>query len=197
MARPRTDIRDRLLADAMFYVAMHGVGDLSLRELATALGTSSRMLVFHFGSKEVLLAEIVRTVEQQQREFLQQVTAEGEGAPADWLRALWHHLIDPALAPYERLFFELYGQALQGRPHATALLDGIVESWLDPLSAIFQQAGVPEERSRQDARLAVAVARGLLLDLLSTGDKAAVTSAFDRFVSTYESRVEEPQRTIP
>ncbi|MEV1171244.1 TetR/AcrR family transcriptional regulator [Nonomuraea sp. NPDC049784] len=194
MARPKTDTRDRLLADAMFYVAMHGVGDLNMRELATALGTSSRMLVFHFGSKEALLIEIVRAVEQQQREFLERVTAENEIAPVDRLRALWRHLIDPALAPYERLFFELYGHALWGRPHAIALLDGIVESWLGPLSEIFQQAGVPAERSRQDARLAVAVARGLLLDLLATGDRAAVTSTFERFVATYEGRVEEPQR---
>lgn len=55
--------RERLLAAAVEHVAAHGVGDLSLRRLAAALGTSHRMLVYHFGSREGLLVEVVREVE--------------------------------------------------------------------------------------------------------------------------------------
>lgn len=187
MARPKTDTRDRLLADTMRYVAANGLGDLSLRNLAPALGTSARMLVFHFGSKDELLVEIVRAVEQRQREFLQQITAEPTGTPAGDLRALWQRLLDPSLIPYERLFSELYGQALQGHPHATPLLDGVVDDWITPVSGIFLRMGLSTDRALQDARLAIAVTRGLLLDLLATGDKTAATEAFERFLSTYET----------
>ena len=58
--------RERLLAGAIDYVAEHGLADVSLRTLAEALGTSHRMLIHHFGSKEQLWVEIVRTVEARQ-----------------------------------------------------------------------------------------------------------------------------------
>ena len=75
------------------------------------------MLVYHFGSKEGLLVEVIRTVEARQREAL---------PVAEQARRMWQRLADPALWPHERLFFEVYGQALQGRPHTTELLDGIL-----------------------------------------------------------------------
>ena len=52
--RPRTSAWDRLLHDAIAYVAEHGLAELSLRKLAAAIGTSHRMLIYHFGSKEGL-----------------------------------------------------------------------------------------------------------------------------------------------
>ena len=61
--------RQQLLDAAIDYVAAHGIGDLSLRTLASALATSHRMLIFHFGSKDQLWIEIVRTTEERQRTF--------------------------------------------------------------------------------------------------------------------------------
>jgi len=167
------DPKARLLTKVVDYVAGHGVTGLSLRDLAAAVGTSHRMLIHHFGSKEGLLVEVVKAVEAQQRQALAELTAGAGSQDLDAVgTAFWERLTDPALDRQERLFFELYGQALQGRPWATSLLDGIVDDWLVPLRAILPAA---------DARLALAVARGLLLDLLATGDKAAVTTAMRRF----------------
>ena len=152
-----------------------GVGDPSLRQLAAALGTSHRMLIYHFGSKEGLLVEIVRTVEAAQRQALADLEAEAEaagGTLADVMRRFWQRLADPSLWPAERLFFELYGQALQGRPHVASFLDGIVTSWLGPATDLARRHGMPEPEARATARLGLAVTRGLLLDLLATGDRA-------------------------
>ena len=92
-----------------------------------------------------------------------------------------------SLWPFERLFFEIYGQALQGRPHAAPLLDGIVTSWLDPLTEFAVELGIPAEDARANARLWVAVARGLLLDLLATGDRRGVDQALEQFSSQLEA----------
>ncbi len=100
---------------------------------------------------------------------------------------MWQHLSDPALWPNERLFFEMYGQALQGRPHTVDFLDDIVESWLEPIAALRREQGVPPEASRAQARLDLAVTRGLLLDLLATGDRAATEAAMEQYSSLYES----------
>ena len=80
------------------------------------------------------------------------------------------------------MFFELYAQALQGRPGTEGFLDGVVGSWLEPLREAFRAAGGDETSARADARLAVAVTRGLLLDLLATKDRAAVDEAFERYL---------------
>jgi AcrR family transcriptional regulator len=145
------------------------------------------MLVYHFGSKEGLLVAVVREVERRQREALATLSADPDLPPIEQGRRLWQRLTDPALAPHERLFFEVYGQALQGRPHTTALLDGIVDSWLEPLAELNMRHGLPEPAARASARLGIAVARGLLLDLLATGDRTGVDEAMDLFVAMYES----------
>jgi AcrR family transcriptional regulator len=179
--------RQRLLDGAIEYVSSNGIGEVSLRALAAALGTSHRMLIHHFGSKEQLWVEIVRTVERRQRELLSEVLP-APGQPvgaAMW--AWWKHISDPSLWPNERLFFELYGQALRGRRHTTELLDGIVESWLGPATAINVELGVPPDVARAHARLGIAVTRGLLLDLLATGEVAAVDEAMKAFIAVYET----------
>src|ERR1044071_9050710 len=73
--------RERLLAGAIEHVSQHGVGEISLRQLAAALGTSHRMLLYHFGSREALLIEVIQTVEEQQRAALAQILAEEGDAP--------------------------------------------------------------------------------------------------------------------
>jgi AcrR family transcriptional regulator len=177
-ARPR----ERLLAAAVDHVLEHGLTDLSLRELAAAIGTSHRMLLYHFGSKEGLVVAIIRTVEQAQRDVFVDLDTAGLSR-VDMLRAMWRRFTDPALGPHERLFFEIYGQALQGRPGAVELLDGIIDAWVEPAAASAVAHGVDPDTARTDARLNVAVVRGLLLDWLATGDRPAVDAAFERYVS--------------
>jgi hypothetical protein len=92
--------------------------------------------------------------------------------------------------PYERLFFELYGQALQGRPHTAEFLDGISDDWLEPLVAAAVARGIPEPQARTHVRLGVAVTRGLLLDLLATGDTEAADQAMDAFIALTERWLE-------
>jgi AcrR family transcriptional regulator len=185
MARTQegTSARERLLAAAMEHVAQHGVGDLSLRGLAAALGTSHRMLIYHFGSREGLLIEVIRAVEEQQRAALAEMLRDAEASPADSMRRMWRRVADPALWPNERLFFEVYAQALQGGPHALPLLDGIVDAWVEPLTRIAVAQGRPEPEARAEARLGVAVVRGLLLDLLATGEREAVDAAMERYIA--------------
>jgi AcrR family transcriptional regulator len=178
--------RERLLAAAVDYVAAHGIGEVSLRQLAAALGTSHRMLVYHFGSKEGLLVEVIRVVEARQREALADLAADADLPVAEQARRMWRRLADPALWPHERLFFEVYGQALQGRPHTAALLDGIVDSWLEPLTALNVAQGLPPESARASARLGIAVTRGLLLDLLATGDRPGTDAAMELFIDMYQ-----------
>jgi AcrR family transcriptional regulator len=188
--------RQRLLDGAIDYVAQHGLADVSLRTLASALGTSHRMLIHHFGSKERLWVEIVRTVEARQRDLLGEILPDHDQPVAEAMRAWWKHISDPALWPNERLFFEIYGQALQGRPHTGELLDGIVEDWLDPITEMNVSLGVPRKEARAHARLGIAVTRGLLLDLLATRETAAVDAAMEAFIDIYTTWLNHSSRIV-
>ncbi len=176
--------RDRLLRDAIEYVAEHGLADLSLRRLAAAIGTSHRMLIYHFGSKEGLVVAVIRAVEAEQRERLTDLEIDPALTPAAMARRMWRHLSDPALWPNERLFFEMYGHALQARfPGAPDFLRDIVESWLEPIAAARRAQGVAPDVARAQARLDLAMTRGLLLDLLATGDRAGADAAVEQAIA--------------
>jgi len=184
---PGATERDRLLAAAIGHVTDHGVSDLSLRELAGAIGTSHRMLIYHFGSKDGLKRAIVGRVEQIQREYLAELVLHPSVDTAEAIRRLWRHLSDPSLWPHERLFYEIYGQALQGRPGTAGFLDGIVDAWVTPAAEFAVQQGAPPAIARADARLGVAVVRGLILDLLATRDPVGVGEALERYASFYDA----------
>jgi len=195
---PAASQRDLLLDRAIEHLAAHGLGDTSLRQLADALSTSHRMLIYHFGSKEGLLVAVVQAVEDRQRAVLAEIVGHGDtdgisgeaarGADADILRRFWNQLADPVLWPHERLFFELYGQALQGRPHAASLLDGIVDDWVTPAVERAGHHGADGRAARAEARLGLAVIRGLLLDLLATGDRQGVDDAMERHIAAVAAR---------
>lgn len=180
---PRQGAREALLHKAIDHIADRGLSDLSLRELAAAIGTSHRMLIHHFGSKEGLWVEVIRAVEAEQRASLPDELPDPTVDLGAAMRAWWKHISDPSLWPNERLFFEIYGQALQGRPGTTELLDGIVDSWLPAGREGYSALGVASQEAEARARLGIAVTRGLLLDLLATGERERVDAAMEQWIA--------------
>ena len=106
---------------------------------------------------------------------------------------MWDHVADPSLADFERLFFALYGRALQGDASTLPLLRDDIESWLDANVALSGAVGIPADVARVHARLGLAVTRGLLLDLLATGDRAGTAAALDVYARRYAGRWWEAQ----
>jgi AcrR family transcriptional regulator len=159
------------LAAVVETCAERGLGERSLRDIAEAAGTSHRMLIHHFGSREGLMVAVVREVEARQAAL----AAGLGGGPAERLGEMWEHLSDPSLRTFERLFFECYARGANGEAPFDALLPEAVDSWL---------ASEPADRVDPAlTRLALAVVRGLLLDLVATGDTAATTTALRRFTA--------------
>jgi AcrR family transcriptional regulator len=169
--------RDQLLDRCVAALLRRGIGDLSLREIAAEAGSSHRMLIYHFGSRDGLLAAVVGRIEADQRTVL----AALPGDPREASRAFWTHLTDPALAPAERLFFEIYAQALHGRDWTDSFRVAVIDAWEAPLIEMYQRLGASPTTARSHVRLGLAVTRGLLLDLLLTGDRDTVDGAIELF----------------
>ena len=180
--------RQRLLDAVVAHFTTEGLADQSLRRIAEAIGSSHRMLLYHFGSKDGLLLAVVRDVEARTQDRLAAFGEESLEETDVLIRRMWSYLSDPALGDFERLFFALYGRALQGDEAIRSLLDDDVAHWLDANVALSAPLGVPADMARTHARLGLAVTRGLLLDLLATGDREGVERALDVFAAHYRGR---------
>ena len=141
-----TAARDELLARVVTWFAEHGVGDTSLRTLATGIGTSHRMLNYHFGSREGLLGAVVEAVEQAEHAALVELAATHDD-PFDAGAAFWTRVADRAEV-FAPLFFELSTHAMRGRPHAAGLRVWLRTGWLDVLTDGYRGLGLPADRSR-------------------------------------------------
>jgi AcrR family transcriptional regulator len=171
----RPDIgRRRDLLDALIdEFADGGIGGRSLREVAEAVGTSHRMLLHHFSSRDELILAVVEEIERRQRSVLGTLPT---GA-AEGFVAMWDDVRRPELRPFERLFFECYSRAAQGEEPFARMVPGAVDDWLSDVS---KATGGTADRAM--ARLGLAVIRGLLLDLTLTNDDEGVDAAARVFI---------------
>lgn len=172
--------REGLLAAAIGYFAANGIGDASLRQVAAAIGSSHRMLLYHFGSRDGLLEAVVAELERAERDVLTRVLGEDDrdGRQRAW--EFWTHVAD-VVDFYGPLYFELAAHAMRGDDRGAPLRVPNVEMWLDALATLWRRADLPAAQARVHARLNLAVARGLLHDLLLTGDRRAVDDAMAMF----------------
>ena len=173
MARPPDLQRRQQLLDAVVEeFAVRGIGDRSLRDIASAVGTSHRMLLHHFGSRDEFLLAIVNEVERRQMTMMRELPTD----PAEAIAAMWANLRRPELRSFERLFFECYSRGVQGEQPFARMLPAAVDDWL----------AIDTDRDRAVdpafARLGLAVIRGLLLDLVATGDEGGVDAAAQAFI---------------
>jgi AcrR family transcriptional regulator len=180
MPRAPDERRRRELLDALVETfAASGIGTRSLREVADAVGTSHRMLLHHFGSRDELLLAIVAEVERQQTVALDALPDD----PAEAIAAMWVILRQQRLRPFARLFFECYARAAHGEVPFTRMLPGAIGGWLEAIDR--RSAGKSDPAL---ARLGLAVFRGLLLDLVATDDEQGVDAAAQRFTELLRDR---------
>ena len=177
-----------MLAATIEHLAQDGSHDLSLRSIAAAIGTSHRMLNYHFGSRAGLLTAIVSELERRQRGLLAEALRDRSAPAGALMWQMWEQLADERMWPYERLFFEMSGRALQGEAGAQPLRSELVDPWLESVDELVLRFGLPPAEARAQARLGVAVTRGLLLDLLATGDRAGTDAPMRRFIAQQTPR---------
>ena len=172
--------KDELTQALIGYLMEHGLADLSLRPLAAGVGTSARLLVYHFGSKEGLLAEVLGAMHSHVRASLTTLldTPSVPGGARPPLRRLWDWAVADANYPYLAMLYEL--QILAARQPATYAPHLRQDAALTLAAAL--EAMSPPLRSAPMATLCVAVFDGLFLELMSTGDRERTTAALDRFI---------------
>ena len=188
MARPRNPgIRLGLLDQAADYVLSHGLGDSTLRPLARALKTSARMLVYHFGSREQLMREVLGYIREREDARIQAWFQAGKRARTmpQFLRWLWRRQATTRRKPAIRLLFELYVLALRNPREYPGVLEDPLSYW----QKVIGRTGISGKPNAVEATLLLAATRGLLLDFCATGDRSRVERAIEALTEFVEWRV--------
>ena len=188
MARTASAKRPNELLDAVAdYLGKHGAAGLSLRPLARAVGSSPRVLLYYFGSKEEMLSKALARAREKQRDTFTGILGRRFETQSDACRAIWQAMSDPALERQYRLFFETYAAALRRPKKFNAFLRSAVEEWLSFLAAPVLAAGGSDRDARAYATVVLAGFRGLLLDYYATHDRRRIDRAFDLWLAGIEA----------
>jgi AcrR family transcriptional regulator len=178
-AKPESARRAELLERCYAYVLEHGLASVSLRPLAAAVGSSPRVLLFLFGSKDELVRELLARARAEELE-LPALGSTGAGLPAAALE-VWGWLAADRHRGLLRLWVESYARSLiEPEGPWGAFARETVEDWLTLLAAAQPAATRETEAAIAQRTLVLAVLRGALLDLLATDDRERTTRAVRR-----------------
>ena len=137
------------------------LSDLTLRKLAEHLGTSHRMLIHHFGSRDGFLAALLSELRQQEQAALRAVSA--EGTYEDALQSTGTAATStPLHGPRIAAFFYVLGLAVQDPESYREFLDSL-EDWTTLFTTLGERDGLPHEAARARAQALVWTARGLVV----------------------------------
>lgn len=168
--------KQELLEAAYQHVLGNGLADMSLRPLAREIGSSPRVLLFLFGSKEGLIRALLARAREEELRYLAELRDEQGGLAATG-QDVWAWLADPSHRALLALWVEGYAHSLLGEPGPWADFGrDTVRDWLD-LLAERQKPDRGSPDAEAERTLLLAVLRGALLDLLATGDTDRVTHA--------------------
>ena len=180
-----------LLEAAYQYMLEHGMGDLSLRPLAAAIGSSPRVLLYLFDSKEGLIRALLARARAEELALLEQADSRelhNVGAMPKVAASIWAWLVSAEHRALLRLWVEAYAHSLVDPDGPWGgFAQSTIDDWLAVLAAAQSPADRRSKKGEAERTLVLAVLRGALLDLLASGDVERVSAAVDRFLKSQAS----------
>lgn len=193
MARPFDAARRAELVDrTVEYAARNGIATIALRPLAAALGTTSRMLIHYFGTKEGLIDRVLAAAQPDVPALLSEHAREGH-TPEEVATRFWRDLTDGEQAPRLRLLLQVMVLALTDRDQYGRHAQDAVDRWVGPLTERFRGAGLDRQAASARATLLVSGLRGLALDRYVTGDRRRTDDAATLLIAA--ATAEDPPRS--
>jgi AcrR family transcriptional regulator len=163
--------KQELAEAATDHALEHGLIGLSLRPLAAAIGTSDRMLIYHFGSKDELVAAVLAVSNERSIAIIRKVPPSGSVRQA--VMDLWGAFGDRQLQRCQRMYVEAAALGLFGRePYATSVV-GSNDGWMVAMTAHLRASGAGVTEAPGLAALVDATFNGLMLDRPLESDDVA------------------------
>lgn len=170
--------RDALVEQATDYVLEHGLIGLSLRPLAAEIGTSDRMLLYHFASKDDLVAAVLRA--SNDRSVAEIARLPPSAGVRESVCDLWSAMRSGQLERCQRMYVEAAALGLFGREPYARVVREANAVWEAALASHLTTSGVPADRAVRATALLDASFSGFLLDLpLDAGDRVHAQAVDD------------------
>ena len=157
--------RDVLLAAATDYALSAGLVGLSLRPVAAAIGTSDRMLIYHFGTRDALVSAI--TTESCRRAVAAVDALAGAKTVRAGVKDLWAAYQSPSLAPLLTLYCQAAATGLIGREPYRSDVRAANALWSAALGQYLTRCGAGPQRARRIVTLVDSSLYGFFLDLVT------------------------------
>jgi AcrR family transcriptional regulator len=192
MPRPPDPAKRRDLLDRVReYVLHNGLADLSLRPLARALGTSDRMLLYYFGTKERMVAEALAVYEH--RPLLRaRKLMRAMGPPADpadlrrFAEEMWRQFGEPDVRAVLPLYLEMMSAGVLHPDRYGPVMRDMITEWTDLYTGVFRDVGMDPDRARTQATLLTDASFGLLFAPLADGHWDRADKAFHALLDSLE-----------
>ena len=167
MENPRQS-PETLLPKLAAHVLEHGLADASLRPLAKAAGTSDRMLIYHFKSKDGLVTALLEHVASMYSQALEMAWPTEQAASR---RECAQRLLAIGRAPMFAPFLKLWWEIVAGAARGDAAYRASAAAMMDSQLAWFEAHLPPDDPDpKAGARLvALAVEGSLMMDALGLG----------------------------
>lgn len=133
MTRNKPD-KQALLSALADYVLEHGLNTASLRPMAAAANTSDRMLIYHFGSKDGLIVELLEFLASRMATGLDEAIPPSRFETEQLLvQEILGLMRSAPFNPYVRVWLDIVSAAGQGNlahRHAGHAIIGVFLDWL-------------------------------------------------------------------
>ena len=175
----RRELLERVTED----LAANGLVDFSLRRAARAAGTTHKVLLYHFDGADDLLSQAIPKL--RERRIANALAAAGAGPAdrslADRVRSVW-----PALTgPESWVLDQAIGLAMYDAEHYVQLGREASRQYLPALLGLCPQHWA-QDRKLQVSEMILAVLRGFLVEVRTSGDEAGVAAGFEALVRALE-----------
>lgn len=198
--RPEPGRKSELLSQILDYLLDKPLSSLTFRSVASALGVSTFTIVYQFGTRAELVADIIAAISSRQSEIEARLDA-NPGTLDDYYQNLitsWEWTLRPRNRQLQRLEFEASMiEVLEPSDHSYSR--PLFATWLRVGRESLEAFGLSPEDAAIEARIMVDAFYGLQYDLVVNGDDDAATAAFIRLIEHHRERVESlaTRRIIP
>ncbi len=152
-----------MLDKAADHVLGHGLIGLSLRPLAAAIGTSDRMLIYHFGSRDALVTDVMARINDRYIEVLR-ATPPAASVRAGVL-ALWAQYQREPMRACAQIYVQAAASGLLGDEPYRSGVRRANERWIAALNEWLGRCGAHPTRVDRVTRLVDATLLGAYVDL--------------------------------
>ncbi|HEY1529517.1 MAG TPA: TetR family transcriptional regulator [Galbitalea sp.] len=183
--------KPQLLAEILDYLLDKSLASVSFRTIAQALGFSTYTLVYHFGSRDELLSEIVAAVSTRTVAVEAQMLEAPDTLDAYFrgFEESWQWTLQPRSRQLQRLEFEAsLIEALEPDKHDFSR--AIFATWQRIGQGALTSLGVAPDAAALEVRLLVDNFYGIQYDFVLNGEAEPATRAFKEAMRRHRERID-------